>query len=1070
MSAPLPADAGPSPGQVLKRLGLVPRDEQVTTQHIRPYRASKGDRCPICGQAGECIIIRDEQRQEKHIWCVRGARMDDSGLPCPFGFQAEITRYYLRHLDTDEAIPTKKQYQSYPLASEVTRRHIFETLARLFPLEAHHRRMLKKRGYPVKECGPTARYRFSTLPSEAKWRYGVVNMLWSLGAARNDTDVLGTFGFGKDRRHGASAPIGFLVRESECPDQSALIEWISDEGGRLVGFQFAPDRPEPKKKRLTPARQLNTETPHVVYPAQELTQEVWYTEGVHKANLTADRRGVIALASLGASSWRAMLRPAEKIVQATSRKAWQHVIALDSDQWGKSYETGLARELTKRGYNVALARWPENFKGPDDALVAGQPIDLVPFTDGRSAPKTYQSILHTYPWQRVQETPEERTAKLRTAARRVRDRVAAHAWADIRDYNLVIASPPGIGKTYSVSELGTADGGHDIAWIAERHDMAASVPALKGYHHIYTPDAATCPYWEMHHILAGKGYNTAIFHKEHPGGPCPYILQFEQPGSTLFQVEYAPTTYPPDHGVIVIDEFSPARWMPERAITLTQLQAAMRRYVTGSYPDLLSRALQAVLTDASQEREKAKEEKRSAVLPWGKSLFDALDQYAHGHLQNWVAALSRMADANNKRPKADIDFTASDATEQAGALPEVLLPHIWAALAQETQAWRRGGDWNSLLRIGPAAGSGEMALHITEPLHLSDTKPLPPAALLDATADAELLARMYGKPVHLEVESIDPPPHMRHIAVRTGKRYGKESNKRDHTLARTIAECRFFLERVNPTGEKAVGLITYEHCEGDLADALGLTFGEQTGHFWAMKGSNRLEQVDILLIIGTPTPHPSAVERLARAFYHKDLTPINPACTKAEDGTLQYADPRMQRVANAMIEAELAQCAARNRTIQQDGKTVITFCASKEIAFLPATETVTSLPQLAKSGETRKAANQQEAEQKLAAAAKTLAEQGLPVNKRTLQVAAKVRGATVCEWLRTYKPEPIQVLVPETLIYKSISKTGTKTEIHPLGVSSEEAAHLPRGCLFAHHQPFWREHAGRLVCSACNSA
>jgi hypothetical protein len=72
---------------------------------------------------------------------------------------------------------------------------------------------------------------------------------------------------------------------------------------------------------------------------------------------------------------------------------------------------------------------------------------------------------------------------------------------------------------------------------------------------------------------------------------------------------------------------------------------------------------------------------------------------------------------------------------------------------------------------------------------------MPPQALLDGTGDAELLALLFEMDVTMLRAEVDPPPNTRHIAVRTGKRYGKTSLTAWHgrDLARAIAECRCLL-------------------------------------------------------------------------------------------------------------------------------------------------------------------------------------------------------------------------------------------------------------------------------------
>jgi hypothetical protein len=103
-----------------------------------------------------------------------------------------------------------------------------------------------------------------------------------------------------------------------------------------------------------------------------------------------------------------------------------------------------------------------------------------------------------------------------------------------------------------------------------------------------------------------------------------------------------------------------------------------------------------------------------------------------------------------------------------------------------------------------------------------------------------------------------------------------------------------------------VGLITHKDCKRALAEALGIP-AHHTGHFWGMRESLQLQDCNILLVVGTPAVRPEQVARLARAYYHADLQVIDETCERGEDGAFRYRDPRMQRVANALVRAELTR-------------------------------------------------------------------------------------------------------------------------------------------------------------------
>jgi hypothetical protein len=61
-----------------------------------------------------------------------------------------------------------------------------------------------------------------------------------------------------------------------------------------------------------------------------------------------------------------------------------------------------------------------------------------------------------------------------------------------------------------------------------------------------------------------------------------------------------------------------------------------------------------------------------------------------------------------------------------------------------------------------------------------------------------------------------------------------------------------------------------------------------------VRGSNALEDCDVLLVVGTLMLRPEDVARLARAYYHADPQLIDEASVHSEDGRWRYRDPRMR--------------------------------------------------------------------------------------------------------------------------------------------------------------------------------
>lgn len=616
-----------------------------------------------------------------------------------------------------------------------------------------------------------------------------------------------------------------------------------------------------------------------------------------------------------------------------------------------------------------------------------------------SRKREFRRIRFAYDWQRRTETLEERQEVLRQAMERVKERVRRHVMEHAQ-HPLGVTTPPGSGKSHAVAELGKE---FDLAWVAERHAMVESVPALQDFIHIQPANATTCPrYYPLHDALAKAGRNTWPVHKEHK---CQYGEQHRAEGSAVYQLEHVRTSYVLKHDGIIVDEMNLASWLRERAISsdaITRVLAApgwLTETVALHYE--AARLLKGVLAALDLA-------KRESRVLYGKELFDLLNDACQGRLAEMVNTLKLDSKATQSRPPLVLDPDDPDALREALELVPVVLPFLLSALADELSAWQRGGAWNSRIRIACHLDKREdWALRILEPLRFPENsgEPLPPRVLLDATANPDLLRRIGWENAEIVHEEIIPPPNMRHIAVRTGKRYSKGSmvsarpsaHYADTTARyrnRVIREARYLLSQLDPDGAYRqtgqVGLITFADCEDEMRAALGIVDGK-SGHFWAQRGSNALEGCTILLVIGTPLPNLDGVLCWARMLWSDDPDPI-------ED----LDDPRVQQLADYLSQAELTQCAHRNRPLRHDGRIVVTMCAG-DIADLPVTELVTQLPQLRESGARHDEAKQREVEEQLERAAASFVAQGVEPSVRKLQALVHVRASVISGWLASWR-------------------------------------------------------------------
>lgn len=1034
----------PLPKQVMARYlppGLSELEQHQMVQSLtRAARSNRRHPCELCGDtSGECIAYVPDQEpgttHTTHLWCSN-YRGEDALYREGWGFKGGIS-YVVRKADGSAPASTparsaRRGRESIPLADAATQDRMLREVARRFGLsDAHRRELVQRRGYRADEIGPDARWPFASLPADLDARICVPP------TPQEERELLGVLGFETDGRR-THAYVAFLPRVAGA----ALLEFLVGADGLWCGLEYAPDTPEMDNKgrpikRKSPARQEKTGRYGVSIPRHDTGRRVVYTEGGHKAKIACDHFEAPAVNIQGAACYTNVLAAAHAL---DPEKRRTHLLELDATEHSGKHETAALNALVHEGYRVELARWDATRgNGPDDAILAGATITTEPYHDAKAAVRNVKFMSHVYPWMRREETPDERDTRLDAEAQRISEDVRAHLDERSPQHPLLaIASAPGLGKTHQVSALGAE---YDLAWIAQRHDMFdAAAPFAQHFRHIQPCTKDNCPAPELHAALVAKGYKTTPMHREHPSGPCPYIRQFDGVGPAWFVTQLVQTSYPARHsGGIIVDELNLTEWLKERAFTILQLRATASTFPERSVPDRFLRALEATITDVQAEAARARAHHEQ--LPpevHGRTLFERLNARCDGQLASWMLQLGHIRQVKNEHPTPSItlDDEESDpeaAVRAAEALPEVILPHVYRAFKAELATWADGGgkEWNSRLRLGPTGGRGgeHWALYVMERTHfgLGKDAVLPPLAVLDGTADETIYERLFGSGEHGErrvrvvKRDVDPPPHTQHIAVRT-KRNGIISltqnanpvSKAKH-IARLAAEIRYLLKRYDRTGrllrEGGVALITHAGCERELAEAVGIPFltpddprfeeQARTGHFWGLRGSNRLSECPLTFIVGTPALEPAQVLRLARGLYAEDAAPILEGSERVDD-QWRYLDLRVQGLADWLSKSELTQCAHRSRPLRHDGRVVVTMCLG-DVGFLPITTEITHLPQLVSDGELRSTAIATRNESRFRAACEHLAAQGIPVNVHTIAATAHASLRAVCAWWKSRK-------------------------------------------------------------------
>ncbi len=181
-----------------------------------------------------------------------------------------------------------------------------------------------------------------------------------------------------------------------------------------------------------------------------------------------------------------------------------------------------------------------------------------------------------------------------------------------------------------------------------------------------------------------------------------------------------------------------------------------------------------------------------------------------------------------------------------------------------------------------------------------------PVVFLDATADLTkpIFEKHLGGPVVLHRASA-PDPHTRHIHLRTtsyqARRVAHDSGRVQAALIHDLS--RVF-KAVKVNAATRLGVVTTKRLEPFVERVLRARspfLRTPILHYGAMRGSNELERVDVLLLIGEPTPH------VATSDFEAKVLGLDPR---------EYLD--------ACKRAELVQASARGRGIRRGSSDPLT--------------------------------------------------------------------------------------------------------------------------------------------------
>lgn len=246
--------------------------------------------------------------------------------------------------------------------------------------------------------------------------------------------------------------------------------------------------------------------------------------------------------------------------------------------------------------------------------------------------------------------------------------------------------------------------------------------------------------------------------------------------------------------------------------------------------------------------------------------------------------------------------------------PYNLLPILVPMLLREARAALAGTDYPHRIWLS------ETGLTLLNRHHVNEQAPSH-IVWFDATGRAGLYEALLGRPV----ETVDVRPAL------TGKVFqvvdrangkaslidakSQQTHRANQVKAQVEEICR---------GYERPAVITYQALEG--------IFDQDTLHFYGSRGSNQMQECDVLVVVGTPQPPKFQIEKTAKALNPTRMRPFDTTWYTTDrryahidengDGWAYpvsvYADPELNELLWQYREAEIIQAAHRARILFRD--------------------------------------------------------------------------------------------------------------------------------------------------------
>lgn len=511
----------------------------------------------------------------------------------------------------------------------------------------------------------------------------------------------------------------------------------------------------------------------------------------------------------------------------------------------------------------------------------------------------------------------------------------------------ILNAPPGLGKTHSLVEAAEAVGltlpclhlgpthksfdnvtrhpmwGH---WKGHEDTCIKTIRAEKGY---ASGQRCTCQRAEP-----PQATGTPTF------SPVDYILNSGQaefplnPIDLMFPTPLAQTAerYP----WWAIDDVGLDRFIGTLEITQRDLELTSEHYPLEFQGGESVRTLSGALLDVLRGHTELESVKNQPESWSGLPLYDQLSRALHvrgSSVREMLAALTFLQPSTEPWP---------DRQDDPHQWPSNFVPALKGKLIGELSAWygQAGILHPHIHAVWKQPESGGAISSVLRYRWLKRPSWARPTLILDATADVDLLSRVYRMPPGLiEVsEPIEVPPFPAEMKVTQylGANLGigtlKKSAEKYHQLVKDELTAR----RVSWTGDEApkVGLITFKPLRGEFEQVLAdAGFDEDhrvMDHYWNVRGSNDFSSCDFMVMVGYPYPNHQGLYEEACVLFSNDAEAVgterayfNLPMHLRNGQTLPitripgYADPRLQALYKQKSVSELYQAFHRARPYAQ---------------------------------------------------------------------------------------------------------------------------------------------------------